>query len=137
MTDEALRIRTQGDCACLTYKGPKIDPLTKSRRELELPLGTAANVPAWTQLLLALGFTHVAEVAKLRRPGHLHYRGYDVHVALDDVQRLGTFLELELPAADETLEPRRQCLQALAAELPLGPSERRSYLELLLQSSGP
>jgi adenylate cyclase class IV len=79
----------------------------------------------------------VAEVAKVRRSGHLAYRGHDVHVALDEVQRLGTFLELELPATDETLEQRRDCLRALAAELPLGPSQRRSYLELLLEAAGP
>ena len=37
-TDEALRIRTVGDTSFVTYKGPKLDATTKTRRELELPL---------------------------------------------------------------------------------------------------
>ena len=37
-TDEALRIRRIGQSNFVTYKGPKIDATTKTRRELELPL---------------------------------------------------------------------------------------------------
>ena len=37
-TDEALRIRRKGDATFITYKGPKVDTTTKTRRELELPL---------------------------------------------------------------------------------------------------
>ena len=37
-TDEALRLRRKGDANCITYKGPKIDATTKTRREIELPL---------------------------------------------------------------------------------------------------
>jgi adenylate cyclase class 2 len=135
-TDEALRIRTRLDGALLTYKGPKVDRFTKSRRELELSLGPADGVPAWIELLQALGFEPVAEVRKSRRPGHVAYGGYEVQVALDEVEGLGTFLELELPATDETLDARRVCLNGLAAELRLGAPERRSYLELLLETRG-
>ncbi|MEC7978814.1 MAG: class IV adenylate cyclase, partial [Planctomycetota bacterium] len=45
-TDEAFRIRIEGAEACLTYKGPKLDAETKTRREVEVPLlesGTAAD----------------------------------------------------------------------------------------------
>ncbi len=37
-TDEALRIRRKGSLNFITYKGPKIDAATKTRREIELPL---------------------------------------------------------------------------------------------------
>ena len=37
-TDEALRIRRLGERNFVTYKGPKIDATTKTRREIELPL---------------------------------------------------------------------------------------------------
>ena len=64
-TDEALRIRQVGPRCFVTYKGPKIDPTTKTRREIELPLSDAPEgVAQWTALLEALGFQPVAEVRK-------------------------------------------------------------------------
>ena len=71
-TDEALRIRTVGDTSFVTYKGPKLDATSKTRRELELPL--AASDPDGSQfaeLLAALGFTPVAIVRKQRRKFHI------------------------------------------------------------------
>ena len=41
-TDEALRIRRVGERNFVTYKGPKLDAMTKTRRELELPLADGA-----------------------------------------------------------------------------------------------
>ena len=41
-TDEALRLRRKGEANFLTYKGPKIDATTKTRLEIELPLGPGA-----------------------------------------------------------------------------------------------
>src|SRR3990172_5990494 len=38
-TDEALRVRRTDRASYLTYKGPKVDATTKTRREIELPLG--------------------------------------------------------------------------------------------------
>ena len=35
-TDEALRVRLDGDRALFTYKGPRVDSITKTRQELEL-----------------------------------------------------------------------------------------------------
>src|SRR3954468_9713035 len=46
-TDEALRLRQIGEQNFITYKGPKIDAATKTRRELELPLSGGAT--AFTQ----------------------------------------------------------------------------------------
>jgi adenylate cyclase class 2 len=132
-TDEALRIRQVDGRPLITYKGPKIDRQTKTRREIELPLPAgAATAERFTELLLALGFVSVAEVRKQRQILHLAWQGQAVEVALDDVAGLGHFAELEISADDETLDAARQALASLAATLELTQSERRSYLELLL-----
>ena len=77
VTDEALRIRRIGDTNLITYKGPKIDQATKTRRELELPLAAGAErVEQYAELLVALGFRTVAEVRKRRRTGQLDWQAW-------------------------------------------------------------
>jgi adenylate cyclase class 2 len=132
-TDEALRIRRVGDRNYVTYKGPKIDTTTKTRREIELPLDSGeSGAGQFGELLEALGFTSVAAVEKTRRTATLLYQGRSVEVALDTVDGLGTFIELELVTDEEGLVSARELLAALATELALTNPERRSYLELLL-----
>lgn len=132
-TDEALRLRTVGEQCWITYKGPKLDALTKTRRELELPLGTGvATLGAWRELLSALGFCPVAEVRKSRRLGLVHWDGREVEVALDTLPTLESFVEFELSADEAEVDGARQALLGLAAALELSESVRTSYLELLL-----
>jgi adenylate cyclase, class 2 len=145
-TDEALRLRLNGDAVVITWKGPRIDAGTKTRREIELPLSVllpkggdvaapaASTIAHWTELLEALGFRPVATVAKRRRPARMQWQGMAVDVVLDSVAGLGEFLELELQASEAELPQARACLESLARELGCGVSERRSYLELLLES---
>jgi adenylate cyclase class 2 len=132
-SDEALRIRRVGESNYLTYKGPKVDAVTKTRRELELPLAAGdEGYQQFKELLLALGFAPVACVRKQRRITRVAWRGQHILVALDDVDSLGTFVELELAADDSTLAAARQAIADLASNLGLHASQRRSYLELLL-----
>jgi len=132
-TDEALRIRRVGDANFVTYKGPKLDQFTKTRREIEVPLAEGEQPAAdFGNLLVALGFRLVAEVYKQRRLAELPWQGLSVEVALDQVERLGHFVELEVRADDGDLEAARQNIASLAARLGLLQGERRSYLELLL-----
>jgi adenylate cyclase class 2 len=132
-TDEALRIRTIGHENFVTYKGPKLDQTTKTRREIELPLAAGPETAGqYAELLEVLGFRFVAEVQKERRPGTLTWEDFEVQLAWDQVQRLGQFLELELIADESGLEPAKAALASLARELDLQQAERRSYLELLL-----
>jgi adenylate cyclase, class 2 len=132
-TDEALRIRTSGNSSFVTYKGPKLDATTKTRHELEIPLHPDdASGAGFAELLAALSFIPVATVRKQRQKFQIRHNGRDVEGALDDVDDVGTFVELELMADDQALEESKHLIQELAAELQLGPSERRSYLELLL-----
>ena len=155
VTDEALRLRQDGDRAVITWKGPRIDATTKTRREIELPLldagphGSApagtdpsprtmsgvaggTTLPGWTALLEALGFRPVATVTKRRRHAAVDWQGRSVTVVLDSVEGVGDYVELELQAAEEDVPAARSCLESLAHALGCGAAERRSYLELLL-----
>jgi adenylate cyclase class 2 len=139
-TDEALRLRRVGEANFVTYKGPKLDAATKTRREIELPLATGAAAAAvFAELLEALGFRSVAEVRKTRRLFDIPWQGCTIEAALDDVAGLGTFLELELSAEGEAdgaeVKAAKMHIASLAAALKLERSERRSYLELLLEKS--
>jgi adenylate cyclase class 2 len=124
-TDEALRLRSSGGSTTLHYKGPKLDRISKSREELyvEVP-----DPPTMSLLLERLGFRPVAEVRKTRRT----YQVGKVEVALDRVAGLGGFVELEVQ--DSPLEEGREMLFDLLKKLDLERTERRSYLELLLDA---
>lgn len=136
-TDEALRIRRVGDEAYVTYKGAKTDPTTKTRREIELPLsGGAKGAERFAELLEILGFRPVATVAKSRRRALVRWHDHEVEVALDDVEDVGQFVELELQAEEQDVPRAQACLASLANELGVDRSERRSYLELLLEARG-
>ena len=131
-TDEALRVRRKGPANFLTYKGPKVDATTKTRHEIDLPLPPEEETAqAWIGLLGALGFTVAGEVRKSRRKAHVAWQGRRVEVSLDEVERLGTFVELELVVEPAEAEAAKTCIAALAERLQLEGSVRRSYLELL------
>ncbi len=142
-TDEALRLRRVGDEVAVTWKGPRIDSAAKTRRELELglaevpalpggPRGGQATLDRWTDLLEALGFRRVRDVAKRRRAARVLWQGTEVEAALDTVAGLGEFLELELQAAQGEVPLATACITSLARELGCGEPERRSYLELVI-----
>lgn len=122
-SDEALRIRVKEEGARLTYKGPKLDGTTKSRREYTVKIDSPARME---EVLEALGFSHSAEVRKRR----IKYTLGDVTFALDDVEGLGSFLEIEISGDDNWVAQREKVL-SLLVQLGLGESIRKSYLELL------
>lgn len=135
-TDEALRIRTMGGTSFVTYKGPKVDTTTKTRRELELPLDPSDKGGLkFAELLEALGFKPVLVVHKRRRSFQLPASGRVVEGVIDEVDGVGTFVELELISDEADLTETKRVIASLAAEMQLGPSERRSYLEILLAKS--
>src|ERR671922_2772590 len=56
-TDEALRLRRIGPANFVTYKGPKRDPQTKTRTEIEVPLAEGDRAAAdFAQILIHLGY---------------------------------------------------------------------------------
>jgi adenylate cyclase class 2 len=119
---------------CVTYKGAHLPGNVKARRELEWSLEASDKDGTNLQsLLLSLGFEMVATVKKQRRSRQLHRSGRDVIVALDLVESVGSYAEIEVLAADENdLEAARKVVSGLAEELGLTTPEPRSYLTLLL-----
>jgi len=122
-SDEALRIRIKEEGARLTYKGPKIDSVTKSRLELTVRID---DIQQMKEILGHLGFVLSATVRKQRRK----YSYQDVTLALDDVEGLGSFVEVEAQTEADIEEQRRKVLEVMG-ELGLHESIRSSYLELL------
>jgi adenylate cyclase class 2 len=137
-TDEALRLRSIGDLNCITYKGPRLDETTKTRRELEVPFANGPDAAArMADLLRSLGFREVRTVAKRRQVFSLVWRHRAFSLDFDSVEGLGEFLEIETLAAQNDWTEARDAALELAAELGLSRSERRSYLQLLIDLDSP
>jgi adenylate cyclase class 2 len=131
-TDEAFRLRRVGTQNFVTYKGPKIDATTKTRREIELPLPEGEDyVAQFHSLVEALGFRVVADVSKVRRTTHLVWEGETIEVSLDDVSGVGQYVEIELVVSECCVSEAKDRIASLAGRLGLHLNERRSYLELL------
>lgn len=134
-TDEALRIRSVGETNFVTWKGPKIDSRTKTRRELETPLGDGEHTAQqFGETLTELGFRAVATVSKQRQCFELVRNGFEFELALDTVDQVGNFVEIELIADEAGLLAAQDAVMKLSEDLGLSDPERRSYLELLLES---
>ncbi len=138
-TNEALRLRRVGEANRVTYKGPRRAGPTKTREEIELPLGDGAeSFERWLKLFENLGFRPVAVVRKARRAFRLTFRGRPVEVVLDEAEGIGTFAEVEAIAEAEADLPAAQAaVLALAAALGLSETqvEPRSYLRMALERS--
>ncbi|MEW4528898.1 class IV adenylate cyclase [Maioricimonas sp. JC845] len=133
-TDEAFRIRSIGDQNLVTYKGPLLDQQTKTRQEIELAFedGSVAAQKMW-ELFRALGFNEVRRVQKTRTQYSMRWRDYDFSLALDSVDDLGEYVEIEVLADQSNWEAARDTALELVRELSLEDSERRSYLQMLLE----
>jgi len=134
-TDEALRIRIRrfdGHFeSFLTYKGPKIDEVSKTREEIEVPVSDPDD---YALILERLGFKEVLVVSKVREK---YYVEKGVVITLDSVEGLGTFVEIEAMVDDEELVPETvERLKSILAELGVRRLERRSYLELIMEKGG-
>ena len=95
-----------------------------------------ATLDSWTELLEALGFRPVREVAKQRQLATVAWQGAAIEVALDHVAGLGNFLELELQADAAGIAVAAARIESLARELGCTAAERRSYLEMLIAQRG-
>ena len=124
-TDEALRIRSLDGQAVLTYKGPKLDGISKSRKEFETPVEEAATI----KILRALGFSEAGVVRKQREI----FSAGEITICLDLVEGLGEFLEVEI-VAEKDLENSRAKLFELLKHFGTGEKDsiRTSYLEMIL-----
>lgn len=133
-TDEALRIRSVGDENRLTYKGPVIDKATKTRHESELSFESGAgSAEKLAQIWESLGFRRVRVVRKQRETYQMVYHGRNLEVCLDQVEGLGSFLEIETLSDASEMPGAQQAILSFAAELNLSAPEPRSYLEMLIE----
>jgi adenylate cyclase, class 2 len=129
-TDEALRIRVEDGKSVLTYKGPKLDGVSKTREELETPVDEVI----FTKILHALGFSEAGKVLKNRE----FFKAGKITVSLDAVESLGEFLEVEIMAEKEKdLETSRHKLFEFLKRLGFGEKDsiRTSYLEMVLEKN--
>jgi adenylate cyclase class 2 len=129
-TDEALRIRLEDGKSVLTYKGPKLDGVSKTREELETPVDEVI----FTRILHALGFSEAGKVRKNRE----FFKAGEITVSLDAVEGLGEFLEVEIMAENEKdLETSRHKLFDFLKQVGFEEKDsiRTSYLEMVLEKS--
>ena len=125
-TDEALRIRDEDGNFFVTYKGKKIDKISKTREEIEVKIEDKEKM---RQIFKKLGFKEVPPIRKIREI----YRKGDMEASIDEVEGLGLFLELEkvisdINDKDEVLEEMMDILKAL--NISKDNIIRKSYLEL-------
>ncbi|MCS7104639.1 MAG: class IV adenylate cyclase [Thermofilaceae archaeon] len=117
-SDEALRLRVSSSGVELTYKGPREAGGAKSRVEVTLRV----HDPCATKLLLeSLGFREVVVVRKKREV----YVVGDFEVALDSVEGLGEFVEVESKGASG------ERLQSILQLLGVGEVVQETYAELV------
>ena len=125
-TDEALRIRMRNGNAVVTYKGRKLDSVSKTREEFETPV----EAESARNILLSLGFVESGVVEKRREVFKLG----DFTVDFDSVEGLGEFVEVEV-VADSDVDLHRKRIFDLLEELGVKKEDsiRTSYLEMLLE----
>lgn len=136
-SNEALRIRREDGSNRLTYKGPKRGGPTKTREEVELPFEDGPEGYArMRRVFEALGFRLVAEVVKTRQSFHLESEAGRLEIAIDQVDGLGSFVEVEAIADGEDDLARAQAAVLEAANrLGLHEVEPRSYLRMHLEGA--
>ena len=131
-TDEALRIRESENFtkACittlLTYKGPKLDDVSMTRKELETEIG---NADICCEILYSLGYHKLSPVVKLRQ----YYHQDNVTACVDQVEKLGSFLELEIIVERESeRENALKKIEAILNDLDCSMAETTCYYYLFM-----
>ena len=129
-TDEALRIRTTKENdktnIFITYKGPKIDKESKTRREIEMGIEDSQKC---SDIFEEIGFKKVRTVRKNRQ----YYTFENFEISLDDIEGLDPYMEIEIALSDgEDYSQAQSSIFDLFEKLGVTDGfERTSYLELL------
>ena len=145
-TDEALRIRkavefNKNDDSkeqivnhYITYKGKKIDALTKTREELDIKI---EDMESMRTLLKRVDFQEVLTVKKERDLYEFEFKNYYIEVLLDYLPILDQhFIEVEfLLDSSEGLEDSREVLFDFLSLFDIKKEEsiKESYLELIFK----
>ena len=129
-TDEALRIRTtkknDETHIFITYKGPKIDSQSKTRKEIEMEIEDSEKC---ADIFEEIGFKKVRAVRKNRQ----YYKYENFEISLDDIEGLDPYMEIEIALDDgEDYSDAQDKIFRLFERLGITEGfERTSYLELL------
>jgi adenylate cyclase class 2 len=133
-TGEALRLRQEDQKpeATLTYKGPPVYSAgSKAREEIESHIESPVeNLQKHRAILEALGFRSIAEIKKKRRC----YLLDGIPVYLDEVEGLGSFIEVGTVVRDEEVSAMKKKIFSLMERLGFKQEQivPETYLELLL-----
>jgi adenylate cyclase class 2 len=124
-TDEAVRVRYADGRAVFTYKGPKIREFSfKAREELNTAVESGE---VFEKILDRLGFRRTIDVNKWRE----NFRFEGALVSLDEVDGLGTFVEIEYGSQDR--KDAERAIAGIAEKIGVeGTPLLLSYLELIL-----
>ena len=129
-TDEALRIRQIPDRddfkKILTYKGPKLNGETKTRKEVEVEIN---DTDSMAEILVNLGYKPSAIVDKVRRV----FKYEDYTITVDKLNQLGYFIEIESVINDDNdITDVEEKIKGIFNKLDITRGfENLSYLELL------
>ena len=121
-SDEALRVRIKDFQAEITYKGKKLDKITKTREEITVKVKDFKGI---IEMLKKLNFKVVAEVVKHRKKYMLN----NLIICIDNVENLGKFIEVE--EKSDKYDPTN--VLTLMKKLGIKKTIRKSYLEMLLE----
>ncbi len=131
--DQALRIRCSEDLRSesvtntITFKGPKLDTISMTRKELEIQTD---NLETGIEIFSSLGYKKIYPVIKWRQ----YYHKNNISVCIDQVEHLGNFFELEIIVENE-LEKNEALEQLFVLLEELGYQKEdiitKSYLSML------
>ena len=131
--DQALRIRCSQDLNSgvvtntITYKGPKLDTISMTRKELEIHTD---SLETGIEIFSSLGYQKIYPVIKRRD----YFHKDNISVCIDQVEHLGSFFELEIIVENES-EKNAALNQLISLLEELGYQKddiiTRSYLSML------
>lgn len=121
-----LRVRCTKQGDWVTFKKWHLDPTTGSRvyaDEYEAALDSGSTMVG---LLEQLGYTEKVVIKKSR--SRWNYRAFEIVV--DEVEGIGTFIEIELKQCDDSVDQGREQIYSLMRNLGISKIERidRGYL---------
>jgi adenylate cyclase class 2 len=130
-TDEVLRLRKVNSHAELTYKGPRIGSVSKTREELTLVVD---SFDTCREILRKLSFIEFIELSKTRKI----YRVDEFKINLDDVRGLGKYVEVEAEASSISDVPNVEGkIRRMLEKLGFREEQfiKKSYIELILEKT--
>ncbi len=130
-TKECLRIRKTDTFSELTYKPPTTDEMMKQcaiwKHEINIPLNNSEDAE---HLLQYLECKELATVIKKRAV----YQNNNVNISVDQVDNLGSFVEIEIMTTEDEVEQAKQTIQDIAQQIGLKEKDKPTmpYRDLLI-----